>query len=82
LLGLCDDEGSGKMELQPCFLSVLMERKERELEGRTGVPMVEEREEMGASFCCVCAEREGSERDREEVHLFCRGRAEDAWLFS
>ena len=28
--------------------------------------MVEEiREEMGASFCCVCAEREGSERARE-----------------
>lgn len=27
--------------------------------------MVEEREDMGVSFCCVCAEHEGSERQRE-----------------
>lgn len=32
LLGLWDDERSGKTELQPRFLSVLMERMERELE--------------------------------------------------
>ena len=55
LLGLCDDEGSGKTELQPCFLSVLMERKDRELEGRTGVAHGGgKRGHGGVLLLCVC----------------------------
>jgi len=34
------------------------------------------------SVVCVQNVKGVREREREEVHLFCRGRGEDAWLFS